>query len=85
MDDMCDHGCRVGAKGQALLLRDVHTALLRVLESADDELLPPPAAALPIAPPELGPHDAYRCVFFWCARQIPAATGVDIVESKRES
>lgn len=51
---------RRGAKGQALLLRDAHAALLRVLESADDELLAAPAAASETAPQELGPHDAFR-------------------------
>lgn len=35
-------------------------ALLRVLDSADDELLAAPAAASEVAPPELGPHDAFR-------------------------
>ena len=53
--------CRRGPKGQALLLRDVHAALLRVLDSADDELMAAPAAALEVAPQELGPHDAFRC------------------------
>ncbi len=57
--------CRHGAKGQALLLRDVHAALLRALESAEDEPLPPPATASAVAPPELGPHDAYRSENLW--------------------
>ncbi len=37
-------------------------ALLRVLDSADDELLAAPPAASEVAPPELGPHDAFRSV-----------------------
>jgi len=38
----------------------VHSALLRLLESAEVEPLPLPAAAASVAPLELGPHDAYR-------------------------
>ena len=58
---------RRGPRGQALLLRDVHVALLRVLDSADDELLAAPASASEVAPPELGPHDAFRWANIWQA------------------
>jgi hypothetical protein len=37
-------------------------ALLRVLDSADDELLAAPPSASEVAPPELAPHDAFRSV-----------------------
>lgn len=55
-----DGVCRWGPVGQAMLLRDVHAALLRVLETVEDVLLPPPDEAGELAPPELGPHNAFR-------------------------
>jgi hypothetical protein len=69
--------CRRGPRGQALLLRDVHVALLRVLDSADDELLAAPPAASEVAPPELGPHDAFRSAkqglgFSRCSLTVPS-------------
>lgn len=52
---------RVGAAGQALLMRDVHVALLRVLEATEDVAVQPPDAAGVEASPDLGPHNAFRC------------------------
>ena len=43
-------------------MRDVHVALLRVLEATEEAAVQPPDAAGVEAPPDLGPHNAFRCL-----------------------
>ena len=50
-----------GAEGQSVLLRDVHAALLRVLEGLDEGVEEAPTLAGYGAAADLAPQDVYKC------------------------
>jgi hypothetical protein len=52
---------RWGAAGQAALLRDVHSALLRVMEGLDEELMEAATMEGYGAAADLAPQEAYKC------------------------
>lgn len=50
-----------GAHGQGPLLKDVHCALLRLMEGLDEEIQEAPTLAGYGSAADLGPQEAYRC------------------------
>lgn len=52
--------CRWGATGQGKLLCDIHSALIRVLEGLDEDLMEAPTMAGYGSATDLAPQDAYR-------------------------
>lgn len=60
-EDAATGGFALGAEGQSVLLRDVHAALLRLLEGLDDNVEEAPTLAGYGAAADLAPQDVYRC------------------------
>ena len=60
-EDVATGGFALGAEGQSVLLRDVHAALLRLLEGLDDNVEEAPTLAGYGAAADLAPQDVYRC------------------------
>ena len=52
--------CRWGATGQGKLLCDIHSALIRILEGLDEDLMEAPTMAGYGSAADLAPQDAYR-------------------------
>ena len=61
LEDVATGGFALGAEGQSVLLRDVHAALLRMLEGLDDNVEEAPTLAGYGAAADLAPQDVYRC------------------------
>ena len=53
-------GRSYGPSGQAALLRDMHAALLRLVEGLDEELMEAPTMEGYGSAADLAPQDAYR-------------------------
>ena len=54
------NACRWGPTGQGRLLCDIHSALIRVLEGLDEDLMEAPTMAGYGSATDLAPQDAYR-------------------------
>ncbi len=59
VDSLCAHS-RWGPTGQGRLLCDIHSALIRVLEGLDEDLMEAPTMAGYGSAADLAPQDAFR-------------------------